>query len=90
MIDLLMSLFVTVVVVVVEIDKLCSLQSPESFGSMLELCWKGTKPIDLGNGVTRKFLQDGDEVVMTGYAQGDGHRVGFGSCTGKIVPPFKF
>ena len=33
---------------------------------MLELCWKGTKPVDLGNGQSRKFLQDGDEVVMTG------------------------
>ena len=33
---------------------------------MLELCWKGTKTIDLGNGLTRKFLQDGDEVIMTG------------------------
>ena len=33
---------------------------------MLELCWKGTKAVDLGNGLTRKFLQDGDEVIMTG------------------------
>ena len=33
---------------------------------MLELCWKGTKQVDLGNGQTRKFLQDGDEVIMTG------------------------
>jgi hypothetical protein len=42
-------------------------QTEDSFGSMLELCWKGTKPIDLGDGVTRKFLQDGDEVIMTGW-----------------------
>lgn len=60
--------------------------SPDSFGSMLELCWKGTKPIDLGDGITRKFFQDGDEVIMTGYAQGDGFRVGFGECRGKILP----
>ena len=37
---------------------------------MLELCWKGTKTIDLGNGVTRKFLKDGDEVIMTGKKLG--------------------
>ena len=41
-------------------------QTEDSYGSMLELCWKGTKTIDLGNGLTRKFLQDGDEVIMTG------------------------
>lgn len=40
---------------------------PGSYGSMLELCWKGTKPIPLGDsGETRKFLLDGDEVIMTG------------------------
>jgi len=33
---------------------------------MLELCWKGTKTVELGSGLTRKFLQDGDEVIMTG------------------------
>ncbi|XP_019389253.1 PREDICTED: fumarylacetoacetase [Crocodylus porosus] len=59
---------------------------PESFGSMLELSWNGTKEIDLGNGHSRKFLQDGDEVVMTGYCQGNGYRVGFGQCSGKVLP----
>uniref|UniRef100_H2NP00 Fumarylacetoacetase n=2 Tax=Pongo abelii TaxID=9601 RepID=H2NP00_PONAB len=59
---------------------------PENFGSMLELSWKGTKPIDLGNGQTRKFLLDGDEVIITGYCQGDGYRVGFGQCAGKVLP----
>ncbi|XP_041082118.1 fumarylacetoacetase-like [Polyodon spathula] len=58
----------------------------ESFGSMLELSWKGTKTIDLGDGHTRKFLQDGDEVIMTGYCQGKGYRVGFGQCRGKVLP----
>ena len=61
-------------------------QTPDSYGSMLELSWKGTKPLDLGEGVTRKFLQDGDEVIMTGYCQGNGYRVGFGECRGKILP----
>nr|XP_060611876.1 fumarylacetoacetase [Anolis sagrei ordinatus] len=59
---------------------------PENFGSMLELSWKGTKAIDLGNGQTRKFLQDGDEVIITGYCQGKGYRVGFGECSGKVLP----
>lgn len=58
----------------------------ESYGSMLELSWRGSKTIDIGNGATRKFLQDGDEVVMTGYCQGEGYRVGFGLCTGKVLP----
>lgn len=60
--------------------------TPDSFGSMLELSWKGTKPVDLGGGFTRKFLQDGDEVIMTGYCQGNGYRVGFGECRSKILP----
>ncbi|XP_032088534.1 fumarylacetoacetase [Thamnophis elegans] len=59
---------------------------PENFGSMLELSWNGTKSIDLGQGQSRTFLQDGDEVIMTGYCQGKGHRIGFGECSGKILP----
>jgi fumarylacetoacetase len=58
----------------------------DSYGSMLELTWRGEKPIALPNGETRKFLQDGDTVVMKGYCQGDGYRVGFGEVTGKILP----
>ncbi|XP_062921842.1 fumarylacetoacetase isoform X2 [Mobula hypostoma] len=60
--------------------------SPENFGSMLELSWKGTKAIDLGSGHNRKFLQDGDEVILTGFCQGNGYRVGFGECAGKVLP----
>jgi fumarylacetoacetase len=60
--------------------------TPDSYGSMLELCWKGTKPIELPNGEVRKFLQDGDTVTMTGYCQGDGYRVGFGSVVGTVLP----
>ncbi|KAK5874590.1 hypothetical protein PBY51_019526 [Eleginops maclovinus] len=59
---------------------------PESFGSMLELSWRGTKNIDLGGEETRTFLKDGDEVTITGYCQGDGYRVGFGPCAGTILP----
>ncbi|XP_046351026.1 fumarylacetoacetase-like [Haliotis rufescens] len=61
-------------------------ETPDSYGSFLELCWKGTKPVDLGNGITRKFLQDGDEAILTGYCEGEGYRVGFGTCTGKVLP----
>jgi len=43
-------------------------QTEDSFGSLLELTWKGTKPIDFGNGVTRKFLEDGDVVTIRGTA----------------------
>lgn len=60
--------------------------SPDSYGSMLELAWRGTKPIDIGQGQTRKFLQNGDTVTMTGWCQGNGYRVGFGEVTGKIMP----
>ncbi|XP_008292970.1 fumarylacetoacetase [Stegastes partitus] len=59
---------------------------PESFGSMLELSWRGSKTIDLGGGITRTFLNDGDEVTITGYCQGEGYRVGFGPCLGTILP----
>jgi len=48
---------------------------PDSFGSMLELTWRGEKPIKLPNGEERKFIQDGDSVIMTAYCQGDGYRV---------------
>ncbi|KAM4039853.1 fumarylacetoacetase [Anomaloglossus baeobatrachus] len=59
---------------------------PESFGSMLELSWRGSKPIDLGNGHTRTFLRDRDTVVIRGFCQGEGYRVGFGECSGTIQP----
>jgi fumarylacetoacetase len=58
----------------------------DSYGSLLELTWRGEKPIRLPDSEERKFLQDGDEVIITGYCQGDGYRVGFGEVTGKILP----
>ncbi|XP_059485882.1 fumarylacetoacetase [Neocloeon triangulifer] len=61
-------------------------EEPDSFGSMLELSWKGTKQVQLIGGSTRKFIQDGDEVIMRGFCQGEGFRVGFGSCAGKVLP----
>jgi fumarylacetoacetase len=59
---------------------------PDSYGSMLELTWRGEKPIKLPSGEERTFLKDGDSIIMTGYCQGEGYRVGFGEVSGKIVP----
>jgi fumarylacetoacetase len=59
------------------------------YGSMLELCWKGTKEVKMNDGSTRKFLRDNDEVNMIGYCQGDGYRIGFGPCKGRVLPANK-
>eukprot|EP00048_Salpingoeca_helianthica_P024790 m.35348 g.35348 ORF g.35348 m.35348 type:complete len:483 (+) comp9586_c0_seq1:174-1622(+) len=64
--------------------------TPDSLGSMIELSWRGTKTIDVGSGHTRKFLQDGDEVVISGVCEGKGYRVGFGECRGVVLPPVAF
>lgn len=58
----------------------------DSFGSMLELSWKGTRTVKLEDGEERKFLEDGDTVIMKGFAEKDGIRVGFGEVTGQILP----
>lgn len=58
----------------------------ESYGSMLELAWKGTKPIKLDEGGERKFIEDGDTVIMKGFAVKDGIRVGFGEVESKVLP----
>lgn len=60
--------------------------SPDSFGSLLELSWNGQRPLQLGNGIQRSFLEDNDTIIMRGYAEKDGVRIGFGECTGKILP----
>lgn len=64
-------------------------ETEDSYGSMLELSWKGEKPIKFPNGEERTFIQDGDTISMTGYAEGDGYRIGFGEVTGKILPAKK-
>jgi fumarylacetoacetase len=58
----------------------------ESRGCMLELTWRGANPLSLPNGETRKWLEDGDRLTITGWAEGDGYRVGFGEVTGCILP----
>jgi fumarylacetoacetase len=62
----------------------------DSYGSMLELTWRGENPINLPSGEERKFLQDGDTLTISGYCQGDGYRIGFGEVSGKILPAIKF
>ena len=59
--------------------------SADSCGSLLESTWNCQRPLTLPSGSTRTFLQDGDEVVLRGWCQGDGYRVGFGTCSGKIL-----
>jgi fumarylacetoacetase len=62
----------------------------EQRGSLLELSWGGAEPLSLASGETRTFLEDGDILVMRGWAQGEGYRVGFGTAAGKILPAPNF
>ncbi|MES2514764.1 MAG: fumarylacetoacetase [Bacteroidota bacterium] len=59
---------------------------PKEYGSMMELSWKGTKPLKLNDGTERKFINDHDTVVMRGYCQNDKVRIGFGECKAKVLP----
>lgn len=63
--------------------------TPDSYGSLLELAWSGTQPITLADGSQRSFIEDGDTVVMRGFGEKDGVRVGFGEVRGKILPAHK-
>ena len=58
--------------------------TPDAFGSMLEICWKGTKPVQMPDGTERKFIQDGDTVAMRGWCGKGEIRIGFGACDGKV------
>ena len=60
--------------------------TPASYGSLLELTWKGQKPLALNDGTSRTFLEDGDTITLKGYCQKDDVRIGFGDCSGKIMP----
>lgn len=60
--------------------------TPDSYGSMLELSWKGTKPIQMPDGSERKFIADNDTVIMRGYADKGGTRIGFGEVVTKVLP----
>ncbi|MEO6024998.1 MAG: fumarylacetoacetate hydrolase family protein, partial [Burkholderiales bacterium] len=61
--------------------------TPDSLGSLLELTWNGKTSFSLADGSQRTFIQDGDEIIMRGWCQGDGYRVGFGVVSGEIIPP---
>ena len=65
-----------------------TISGPErsSCGSLLEISWGGKEPFTLDTGETRSFIEDGDELILSGHAQGDGFRIGFGCCSGRILP----
>jgi len=65
-----------------------TISGPEkgTYGSLLELSWRGEEPIKLSGGDELKFLRDGDELIIKGYCEKDGLRIGFGEVTGKILP----
>ena len=60
-------------------------KDPDSYGSMLELSWAGSKPVSLNNGDFRKFIEDNDTVIMRGYCQKESIRVGFGEVKTKLL-----
>ena len=60
--------------------------TPDSFGSMLELAWNGTKPVKMPDGTERKFILDNDTIIMRGYCKNDDLRIGFGEAVTKILP----
>ena len=62
--------------------------TPDSYGSMLELTWGGKNPITMNDGSERKFINDYDTVIMTGYCQNSSVRIGFGEVSSKLLPPF--
>ncbi len=62
--------------------------TPDSYGSMLELTWAGSKPLKLRDGTERKFLNDHDTVSITGYCKNDDVLIGFGEVSTQILPPF--
>jgi len=65
-----------------------TISGPEkgTYGSLLEITWRGSEPVKLSNGDELKFLRDGDELIIRGYCEKDGLRIGFGEVTGKILP----
>jgi fumarylacetoacetase len=61
----------------------------DSYGSMLELTWRGQNPLKLKDGSERKFINDNDTVILRGYCENDTTRIGFGDCSGKVLPARK-
>jgi fumarylacetoacetase len=57
-----------------------------SYGSMLEISWRGTKPVQMPDGTERKFINDHDTVIMRGHGEKDGVRIGFGEVRTELLP----
>lgn len=64
--------------------------TPNSYGSLLEITWNATKPLTLSNGEERSFIQDGDTLIMKGFCEKEGLRIGFGEVSGKVLPAVNF
>ncbi len=60
--------------------------TPESRGCLMERTWRGTEPLELPGGETRAFLADGDTIIMRGWCERDGRRIGLGECRGTVRP----
>ena len=63
--------------------------TPDSYGSMLELTWRGENPLKMKDGTKRKFINDNDTVIMRGYCEKDGTRIGFGEVKTQLLPVYK-
>jgi len=63
--------------------------TPDSYGSMLELAWKGTLPIAMSDGTTRTFIQDFDTVIFRGFCRQKELRIGFGEVRTQLLPAFE-
>lgn len=63
--------------------------TPDSYGSMLELSWQGTKPVKLNDGSERKFIEDNDTLTLRGHCEKNGVRIGFGEVATKLLPVFE-
>jgi fumarylacetoacetase len=61
-------------------------KEPSSYGSMLEITWRGTKPVSMPDGSERKFINDGDTVIMRGFCKKEHIRIGFGDVRTKVLP----
>ncbi len=59
---------------------------PGSYGSMLEITWRGAKPVKLNDGSERKFINDSDTLIIRGYGENNGVRIGFGEVKGRVLP----
>ena len=61
-------------------------EEPHQRGSLLELSWGGKDPLSIAGGITRSFIEDGDIIEMSGSAKGEGYKIGFGPCAGRVLP----